>query len=734
MISNSLKPIDNHELQPVSNVTFKDYIALLKRRKNIILQTFIIVSIVGIGATLLMKPVYESSAKIVVDPPLNTMNSVDTSNPLSSILMPPQPQEVDTQVQVLQAQPLMSQVWSKYNKPDLTVAQIDKTNVIEITSQAHNPFVAADAANYLVSLYMAEQTDQNVGELRTARLFAEKQGALARARLNAADAALARYKRNGNIADLNHEKDSRISMIDAMQMDYDRIKADLDATRFALARDKDSYKQQPDSIETPLRMTNTEVATLQDSLYKLQAERQSMVQPGGFTAKSPQVKAIDAQISELKNRINTMPHVVTNVLSNPNPTKSSLAGRITEETSQVASLSGKLQTLTSSLARTKASVGSFPDQEAMLTKLTREQEEAAAEDKMFTQKLVDLSLREKAQHAVARVIEPATPPAVPIRPKRMLNFILACLLGLVVGIGLAVLQDFMDDRVYSVGDAERILGLPSLGQVQALNAGDARLVRQMKFFDPYLESYRVLRTNIHFASIDSPMNTILVTSPNPGEGKTTTAANIAFAMAMDNKQVILVDTHLRHPSLHKVLEIPPVPGLTDVLLGRSTLSEALLQDHTMPNLSILTCGSLPPNPSELLGSRTFRTLMDQLTERADVVIFDSAPVLAGADTRILASIMDGVVIVLDIGESKQAQAREAVALLRQARANILGMIHNKVALPEGYTYYLEGQFTSQIEEPMNGQHALPNHSNYNHLVVDQDEDEIEEADHAASIK
>ena len=171
---------------------------------------------------------------------------------------------------------------------------------------------------------------------------------------------------------------------------------------------------------------------------------------------------------------------------------------------------------------------------------------------------------EKAHHATARIIESAEVPDTPIRPKRFQSIVFACLIGLFAGLCLALLQEFLDDRINTVADADRVLKLPSLGHVPALNAADAHLLSQMAQFDPASESYRVLRTNIHFATVDAPARTLLVTSSNPGEGKTTTAANLAFAMAMDGRKVILVDTDLRRPSLHRMLDLTPVPGLTDV--------------------------------------------------------------------------------------------------------------------------------------------------------------------------
>lgn len=298
-------------------------------------------------------------------------------------------------------------------------------------------------------------------------------------------------------------------------------------------------------------------------------------------------------------------------------------------------------------------------------------------------------------------------PFAPIRPKKAESIFFAALIGLFTGLCLALFAEFLDDRINSIEDASRVLGLSCLGLVPALSEEDAHLLPQMQGLDPASESYRVLRTNIHFATVDAPARTLLVTSSNPGEGKTTTAANLAFAMAMDGKTVILVDTDLRRPSLHKLLGLAVLPGLTDILLDHSSLNP----QEIMPGLSVLTAGSTPPNPGELLNSRKFRNLVETLSQQVDIVIFDSPPMLAAADAAILASQMDGTVLVVETGETKKGAARRSLQLLTQARANILGVAYNKMRKQDasGYDYYYAYQYGTPVlnQEPKSARPLLP---------------------------
>jgi capsular exopolysaccharide synthesis family protein len=231
------------------------------------------------------------------------------------------------------------------------------------------------------------------------------------------------------------------------------------------------------------------------------------------------------------------------------------------------------------------------------------------------------------------------------------------------------------------------LGAPSLGLIPIISEGEPHLLPEMKGLASAAESYRILRTNIHFSAVDNPVQTLLITSSGPSEGKTTTATNIAFAMALDGKKVILVDTDLRRPSLHKTLKLPVAPGLTDLLLGHSTLADTLQPHEGFPNLSILCSGSTPPNPGELLNSRKFRSLVQELKESCDIVIFDSAPVLVAADSAILASQVDGTLFVVEAGSTKKTTSKRAMQILNQARASILGIAYNKMSSHEGEGYY-----------------------------------------------
>ncbi|CAA9294632.1 MAG: Tyrosine-protein kinase EpsD [uncultured Chloroflexi bacterium] len=198
------------------------------------------------------------------------------------------------------------------------------------------------------------------------------------------------------------------------------------------------------------------------------------------------------------------------------------------------------------------------------------------------------------------------------------------------------------------------------------------------------EAYRTLRTNIQFSSLEKPVRLLLLTSAGPDEGKSTTVANLAVVMAQADLKVVVVDCDLRRPSLHELFRLPNTKGLTSLFLGRASGLEAAteieppLQATSVPGLSVITSGPLPPNPAELLGSPRMDSVLAALLQRADVVLLDSPPVVAVTDAAVLSAKVDGVLLVVGAGIVKRDLARKARSLLEAVHANVLGMVVNNV--------------------------------------------------------
>ena len=285
------------------------------------------------------------------------------------------------------------------------------------------------------------------------------------------------------------------------------------------------------------------------------------------------------------------------------------------------------------------------------------------------------------------VVEPAQPQSEPIRPRKMLNTAVAAASGCMIACAFAFALEYLSDTLENADDVRDALSLPSLGTIPFVRSlqkdGPARVDGGEW---PAFEAFRILRTNIQFANVDSTVRTLLVTSPGPGEGKTSIVVNLGMAMAQNERKVLVVDTDFRRPHLHHAFDVPNLTGLTSLLLDEVDL-EGCIVEADVPNLYVLPSGPAPPNPSELLGSQRMARLIEGLQSFADVVLFDVPPVLACADAMVLASRMDGVVLVIDSRSTRREAAVQALEMLHNVGANVLGGVLNRVRARSSEYYY-----------------------------------------------
>lgn len=283
------------------------------------------------------------------------------------------------------------------------------------------------------------------------------------------------------------------------------------------------------------------------------------------------------------------------------------------------------------------------------------------------------------------LFEPAQVPKEPVRPRRLMNTALAAILGAMLAVGAVFVVEYLDDTLKTPDDVNRTLGLPTLSAIGRLEEGQSELILMADPLSPVSEAFRVLRTNIRYSSVDRPLQVLLVTSTGPLEGKSLVAANLALALAQAGLRTALVDADLRRPRQHRLFGLYPKEGLTGALLAGST--DGRLQPTEVEGLVLLPAGEKPPNPVELLGSQRMREMGEELRRSFDAVVVDSPPALIGADAAVLAQMADGVLLVVDAGQTRRDAARQAVESLRQVGANLIGVVLNRVPSRRGGYYY-----------------------------------------------
>ncbi len=292
------------------------------------------------------------------------------------------------------------------------------------------------------------------------------------------------------------------------------------------------------------------------------------------------------------------------------------------------------------------------------------------------------------------VVEAAQVPVAPIRPQILKNTLLAAVVGAMLGVGVAFLIEYLDTSVHTPEQAEAATQAPILGQIWASPAltgvssnGNRFFVEQAR--SPTAEAFRTLRANLYYSSVDQPLRRLLITSPLPEEGKTIVAVNLAVALALTGRRVILVDADLRKPAVGRYTGRSRERGLSEALFDDLERLPSYLQPvEGVENLRVLPAGSIPPNPNELLGSRRLAELLDALDGMADILVLDSPPALAVADAAVLAERADGVLLVLEAGRTDRQAAATAAEQLRRTGCRLLGTVLNKVPLPgERGAYY-----------------------------------------------
>ena len=332
----------------------------------------------------------------------------------------------------------------------------------------------------------------------------------------------------------------------------------------------------------------------------------------------------------------------------------------------------------------------------------------------FLQKTNQSKIQEHEQHNTTKMIDPPQVPMTPVAPNRPRTILIGFLVSLLAGVGLVFFLEYLDNTVKTVEDVSRYTQLPALSVIPAIDGRRRRALKAasngskqttgglaignatgfntdrllaLDVRSSVAEAYRVLRTSVLLSSTEKPPKTILVTSGQPGEGKTTTAVNTAISLSQLGASVLIIDCDLRKPSVHKVLGVDHVVGLSTYLSRRGKLEE-VIQELPIPNLSVLTAGRIPPNPAEMISSARMREMLQILSERYDHIVIDSPPLLKVTDPVILSTMVDGVILVVHGGKSTREVVRRTRQELSVAGARIFGVVLNNVdARDDGYDSY-----------------------------------------------
>jgi capsular exopolysaccharide synthesis family protein len=353
----------------------------------------------------------------------------------------------------------------------------------------------------------------------------------------------------------------------------------------------------------------------------------------------------------------------------------------------------KINDLQKQLAAIDAQLAAAPPNQraALDATLGPQRDSLITQQGLFKQKLDQLQVDASLKSGGAQLVTPASTPTSPIRPRPKRNAIIATAVGLIFGVGLAFLFEYLDDSIKSKDDLDRAAhGTPVLGLIPVVSSwrsrADPRVVSLTEPTSPAAEAYRTLRTSIQFMGLDRPVRTLQVTSPSASEGKTTTLANLGVALARAGQRVVIVCCDLRRPRIHDFFGLSNSIGFTTVLLGDASLMRAVQPVDGTDRLSILSSGPLPPNPSELLSSTRAIEVLTALQGEFDMVLVDCPPVLPVTDAAVLSARVDATLLVATADVTTRREVSRAIELLHQVDAPLVGTVLNGVSTEGGYGY------------------------------------------------
>ncbi|MFA5874662.1 MAG: polysaccharide biosynthesis tyrosine autokinase [Anaerolineales bacterium] len=358
---------------------------------------------------------------------------------------------------------------------------------------------------------------------------------------------------------------------------------------------------------------------------------------------------------------------------------------------QLANLEQQIQTTTDELAALDSGNPNQAEHDQLQLALTQNRQSYASVLQSFEQ----IKLAEAQSSSGIIQQDPAVPPDAPIKAQPVWDAVKAAVVGLMLAAGIVFLIEFLGDTIRDPQEITRKWGVPVLGTIIRYKHDKNELITAKQPRSPITEAFRVLRTNLQFASFNLPIHTLLITSPSPGDGKTTVATNLGSVIAQGGRKVVIVDADLQRPRIHKILQVPNRVGLTDQFIRSLDHVNGAVKQTEIGGLHVLTSGNLLPNPSELLGSERMSEILRQLASQFDTIILDAPPILVVTDALVLAPRVDGVLVVIKPSVTKWAALKHTLEQLRQVKANVIGVVMNDVKIDRSRSYNYQGYYYSQ---------------------------------------
>ena len=683
MIPNT--PANPSGFQNQEEINIFEYIAVILRRRKTFAWGFLTVFILAVLYTFLMKPVYEASSMLHVKDEKSKAGilgelSLSTTNP------------VNTEIEILKSRTNAENVVQRLHLNwGITKKSKGLTfSILEFKSDAEEP-------KYKIELTGAETykvTDDDgktVGEGKSGVMM-QKEGfrlLLDNIKGEAGNSFRVELLSADGIVEALR---SQIKASEAGRM-TSIIKVSYQNTDPVLARDVvntliQSYLEQSVGFKSEeagraVGFVQEQLENLRGELDKAEKNLQTYKSASGVMMLDSEAEALIQQIAQ-KEKASAELEVQ----------KRALLTEYTDAHPAVRNINRQQEAIRKQLASYEAHIKTMPQAERDLAKLTRISKVNADIYTFLLQKHEEARIAQASTLSNINIVDPAITPEKPIKPKKKQYLLLGFLFALGLGIGLAFLQEYLDDTIKSADEAKRVMGFPLLAIIPHISAFEGQnksaknmIITQHEPKSAVSEAFRALRTSLHFSGINKENKIILITSSFPQEGKSIVSSNLSSVIAQTKARVLIIDCDLRRSSLHEKFGYSKTPGLSEILTGDITFAKAI-HDTDIEGLDLISAGTNPPNPSELLGSEAMRQLITAQRKNYDYIVIDAPPVMAVSDAPVLTSVCDLVVLVVEAGRVPIKIAQRMREMLSTIKAPVAGIVFNdKSGKGESYEYY-----------------------------------------------
>ncbi|MEW6195114.1 MAG: polysaccharide biosynthesis tyrosine autokinase [Bacteroidota bacterium] len=581
-------------------------------------------------------------------------------------------------------------------------------DIVEIIAESQSPNEAAIISNLYAEAYKEINLTYNRQQLTAIKDFLAEQREEKLSELATVEETLLNYQEQRGIVQLPSQTQVLIQQASEFEAKMKSIQIDLTISEKTLKQYKDELEKQDPEIKDYIESFATEpyIKNLQTQIADLQTQKDRALSSASANLKRNEIiKDIDRRINDLKEKLNSQLSVYrAGILSSSPEEIKNTTKKVLEEEVKYQSLLASYRKLNEIVQDYDNRLNKLPTSTIDLARLQREQ---SAYEKLYSQveeKYQQALINEQSVPSNVFIIDSGRVPTSPAKPNRLLIVIVGLVLGFGIGITYAFVRNHFDNTVKTPEDIQNknINILAWIPKIEGLDTGnkDFEFIVAKKPDASASEAYRALRTRIKFSKIDKEfLKTLLVTSPTSQEGKTTTSVNLAGSMALANFKTVILDADLRKPRVHSIFGHKRFPGFTDYFFGQSTYEE-VIRKTGIGNLYYISAGTIPPNPSEILGSSQMESFLEKLKSDFDYVIIDSPPLIPVTDSEIIAQIADGTILVASSNNTEMDLLEKSVEILNRDKTTFLGVLLNNFSYRSGYSSYYKYYY--YYSRPTNG--------------------------------